>query len=288
MEIVDHDTIQHLLQTSGSPATIVAGGSSANTIKGLANLGHTCALVGKIGNDTAGKRFLESMAKKNIHSHHIVSTTPTGQIVCLVTPDGERTFKDFLGSGQEMRADDLKPELFQGVKLVHIEGYTILNGDLTLRAMQLAKEAKAKVSFDLACFEVVEQFKDKLMHLLENYVDIVFANAQEAMALTGVSAEESCRALHELCETAVVSLNKEGCFIANNGQKIRCHAYPVQPIDTTGAGDLFAAGILHGYLTGQPWERCAHYGALMGAEVVQVLGAEIPEERWKLLRTKIV
>ena len=187
-----------------------------------------------------------------------------------------------------MCSSDLKREFFEGVKLVHIEGYTLLRGDLTLKAMEMAKQAGAKVSFDLASFELAGSFKKEIIDMLTHHVDILFANADETRSLTGLTPDQGCSMLKDLCDIAVVSLNKDGCLIGHGPEVMHCIAYPVEPLDTTGAGDLFAAGFLHGYLTGQSLPRCAHYGALTAAEVVQVFGAEIPDETWQHLRKKIL
>lgn len=288
MEGVDYPTFQKILKQAGPRARLTSGGSGANTIKGLANLGHRCALVGKIGLDEAGETFKKSIEALGIYPHLIPSSTHTGQIACLITPDGERTFRDFFGASQELRVEDLKEEFFHGVKLVHIEGYTILNEELTRRAMQLAKKHGAKVSFDLASFELAQNYRKLMVKLLAQHVHILFANTPETRSLTGLDPERGCSVLRDLCDIAVVLMGKEGCWVGSHQQLIRCPAYPVNPLDTTGAGDLFAAGFLHGYLTGKNLHEAAHYGALAAAEVVQVFGAEIPPEIWKDLRTKIL
>lgn len=288
MKAVDYNTFCRIVENSGSKTNLKAGGSSANTIKGLARLGHSCAFVGKIGEDAAGQTFIKSIKESGVQPIMVQSSTPTGQLACLVTPDGERTFRDFLGASQEMSPDDLKPEMFTGVKLVHIEGYTLMNEALTQRAMELAKAAGAKVSFDLANFELVNQFRSHIIHLLSRHVDILFANTAETRMLTKRDPEQGCDVLKDLCDIVVILMGPEGCWIGHGFEKFRCFAYPVEPLDTTGAGDLFAAGFLHGYLTGQHLTECAHYGALAGAAVVQVFGAEIPEEIWEKLREQIL
>lgn len=288
MKTIDYPALTRLLTKTGTQASVRMGGSCANTIKGLAQLGHRCAFIGKVGDDSAGAAFSKSLKKSNVDSFLVNSPTPTGQLACLVTPDGERTFRDFLGASQEFSPEDLKPELFKGVKLVHIEGYTLMNEDVTLRAMELAKAAGAKVSFDLSNFELVKQFQYQIIHLLSRHVDILFANRDETRTLTKLDSEKGCCLLRDLCDVVVTLMGPEGCWIGQGSEQHRCLAYPVAPLDTTGAGDLFAAGFLHGYLTGRPLTECAHYGALAGAAVVQVFGAEIPDEQWEGLRHQIL
>jgi len=302
MEPTDHNSLLKIIQASQQTPFIIPGGSGANTIKGLTNLGHTCAIVGKIGTDDLGRLFEQEITNLGVQSLFLPTNTPTGQSLCLVTPNGERTMRSFLGASQEMTAVDLKPEFFRGVKLVHIEGHSLLNGSLAVRAMELAKEVGAKISFDLGSFEIVSLYKETILSLLERYVDIVFCNREEAEHLTGKSPEEACRELKEICLVAVVLMGKEGCWVGDrskngcaeengNGKRkdvFQCPAYPVTPIDTTGAGDLFASGFLHGFFNGEPLKECARYGALLGAAVVQVQGTKIPTDIWAQLKQKIV
>jgi sugar/nucleoside kinase (ribokinase family) len=285
---VDYWIFRSLLEESGAPVNLSIGGSSANTIKGLAHLGHQTAFVGKIGQDPAGEIFKKSLKELNITSLLLPANSPTGQLVCFVTPDGERSFRNFLGASQELQASDLTSTMFQNVKLVHIEGYTLLNHPLTEKAMQLAKEANALVSFDLSSFEITEDYRPEIIHLITHYVDILFANIDETKTLTHLPPEKGCDVLKDMCNIAVVMMGINGCWVGQDQSKIWCPAYPVHPIDTTGAGDLFAAGFLHGFLTGKSLPTCAHYGALTAAAVVKVYGAEIPKSAWEKLQKVIM
>lgn len=287
MVVVDYDTLSSIISKSGKEPLIIAGGSGANTIKGLANFGHQCALIGKIGSDDAAKQFLENMKALSITPLLRQSSTRTAQTVCLITPDGERTMRAFLGASQEMSSKDLDPSIFEGVSLVHIEGYSLLNEQLTLEAMKLAKSAGAQVSFDLGSFEVVNAHKKTIIDLLPKYVDVVFANRDEIRSLTQLTPEKGCEVLKDLCNTAVILLGKEGCIVGSGSKQVQCPAFAVDPVDTTGAGDLFASGFLHGYLQQLPLEECARYGALAGAAVVQVQGVDVPPHAWQQIKEKM-
>lgn len=288
MVVVDYRTFLAIITKSGAEPIIIAGGSGANTIKGLANFGHPCAIVGKIGSDDAARRFLESMKTLNVIPLFKKTETPTAQAVCLITPDGERTMRSFLGASQEMSQRDLDPNLFNGVKLVHIEGHSLHNEQLTQEAMKLAKNAGAKVSFDLGSFEVVDAHRQRIIDLLSRYVDIVFANRDEIRSLTRLDPDKGCSVLKDMCETAVILLGKEGCIVGSGYKQVNCPAFPVEPLDTTGAGDLFASGFLHGYLRNMPLEECARFGALAGAAVVQVQGVEIPSHGWEKIKKAVL
>ena len=280
MEPIDHETLERIVAGSGNQPTLVPGGSASNAIKGLSKFGEKCALMGKIGTDALGQLYTDTFEDWGIIPCFPESSSPTAQVLCMVTPDGERTMRSCLGASLEMHGDDLDPQAFEGVKLVHVEGYSMFNDALTERAMEYAKAAGAKISLDLASFEIVRTFKERYQGLLRDYVDILFANEDESHELTGLAEEDSCDALAELCEVSVVLMGKDGCWVRRGNDKVRCPAYCVEPIDTTGAGDLFASGFLHGYLQNKSLQECAHYGALAGAAVVQVLGAEVPAERW--------
>lgn len=284
MHPVDYDKLRKIVENSGQEPTYLPGGSGSNTINGLAQLGHSCGLVGKIGKDEIADRILESLSRLPIKPLYVETDTPTAQVVCLVTPDGERTGRSFLGASREMRANDLSPDIFNNVSLVHIEGYALMNGDLVNRAMMLAKRAGAKISFDLGSFEIVRTYKDHIKELLPRYVDVVFANADETRALTDFEPEMGGDILSELCPISVVLMGKNGCLIHQGSERIHCPAFPVEAIDTTGAGDLFASGFLHGYLAGRPLEECGRLGCLLGGEVVQVIGAAIPREGWERIK----
>lgn len=283
---VDWETFSRIMEYGRSQEVFIAsGGSAGNTIKGLASLGQKAAFFGKTGSDEMGKEYLSRMSSFGVIPLLIETHTPITQVAGLITPDGERTFRYFLGASQELTAEDLTPELFQNVSLVHIEVYALYNGNLVEKAMQLAKEAHALVSIDLGSFEVVRQFKERLLDLIVNYVDIVFSNEDEIRALTGLNPEEGGEFLKEICPIAIVKMGKEGCFVMSGETKFHSPAIPAKIVrDTTGAGDHFASGFLHGFLEERPLEECAYYGNLTGSAAVEVYGAEIPESKWEELR----
>jgi len=279
---IEEEQLRALIQRSGTKPAIVPGGSAANVIKGLARFGRKVSLLGRLGKDSIGAFYAEEMAKRNVFIETIFSEQPTAQLLYLVTADGQRTFRVFRGASSELSTRDLDHKHFSGVRIVHIEGYALFNGDLAERAMHLAKENNALVSFDLANFAVVQRFRPLIFHLLENYVDIVFCNEEEARVFSHTNEKEACKQLGYLCQVAVVCLGGRGCFVKKGKEFIYFPAYLIpSPLDTTGAGDLFASGFLHGLLSGKSIEECAHYGSLAGAAVIQELGAEISDSRWR-------
>lgn len=287
MEPVTYEQLERIVAASGSQSVFVPGGSARNTLHGLARFGEKCALVGMVGNDSRGKAYRKLLEEQGIVPLLLESPTPTAIVLSLVTPDGERTMRTFQGASVEIRGRHLDPRLFVGVKLVHLEGYALFNDDLVETAMRLAQEAGAKVSFDLASFEIVKAFRPHILYLLECYVDLIFCNEEEAKTLLGLKEEEACDRLAGLCEVAIVLMGRNGCWVRSGDQKKHCPAYPVEPLDTTGAGDLFSSGFLHGYMRGYPIEICAHYGAIAGRAVVEVMGPVIPHEAWEEIFQKL-
>lgn len=283
MEPIEYETLVEILGRCPKGGVEIAGGSCTNVIRGLAHLGQECGIIGRVGNDLPGQMVAQQLREIGVTPYYHQSDLPTGRVLSLVTPDGKRTCRTYLGASSTMTPELLDSALFEGVKLVHIEGYSLLYSGLTEKAMELAKKAGAKVSFDMASFEIAQQFHDQILDLLNGPIDIAFINEDEALALTEFNPEATCDVVRGMCEIAVVLMGKDGCWVGNGTQSRYCSAFPVTPLDTTGAGDCFAAGFLHGFLSGFSLEKCAKLGALAGRAVVQILGAELSGETWRSL-----
>lgn len=263
------------------PLKIVPGGSCANTLKGLSCLGQKTAFIGKVGKDEMADKFAQSLNVYNITSLLISSEKNTSQLASLVTPDGQRTMRCCLGAANDLKDHDIEDNPFIDIKHLHMDGYMLHNDNVVMKSAKLAKCLGASVSIDLASFEVVHTYKKLIQNLLGEYIDIVFANEAEAKALTGLDPEEACRTLQEQCPIAVILVGKDGCWVGCKGQVFHCPTTPLEVIDSTGAGDLFASGFLHGFLENLPLETCAKYGNLTGGACVITVGAELPKETWE-------
>lgn len=276
-------------QSKVQKSYVTAGGSCSNTIKGLSSLGHKCAFFGKLGQDEMGLKYCTSLCSYGIVPLCLSSQQSTQVCMCLISSDGDRTMRCYPGAANELTSDELTETLFQGVKLVHIEGYMLYCKDKTFvaTAMKLAKEAGAIVSFDLSSYDLIRLHKDRILEILTNYVDIVFANEDEVKELTGKASWEGCKALKEICPIAVVMIGCQGCIVGSGSLVHHSPAIPIKAIDTTGAGELFASGFLHGYLEGLSLERCAQAGNRTGAAVCEIYGAEIPQEKWTEIKTSL-
>lgn len=286
-QFIEWDTFNQILSLSPNLPKTAAGGSSANVIKGLAHLDQRCAFLGQIGTDPLSRQFAEEIKQRGITGLFFPSSQPSPRVLCLITPDGQRTMRFTNGYCSEMADIPLHFEFFKGVKLVHLDGYTLRSGNLAERVMKLASQAGATISFDLSSFEIIEEYHARIFSLISRYPCIIFTNEDEIRALTGFSSFEGCRKLQERCSIAVVMMGKEGCLVGHESEIIHSPASPVNPIDTTGAGDLFSCGFLFGYLKGYPIEKCAQIGNLLGAEVVQVEGAELSSGKWQEIKKKL-
>ncbi|NLN93312.1 MAG: adenosine kinase [Candidatus Hydrogenedens sp.] len=264
------------------------GGSAANTVCVLAQLGWPVALLGKMGRDADGEAYKKAfVALGGVEdSFKYDATRHTGRCLSLITPDGERTMRTDLGAAMFMEKEDLLPEDFEPCNHVHIEGYGLFNRDYFHFLLKSAKEAGCTVSIDMASFEVVRDSLDILPELLTDYVDMVFANEEEAEAFSGnADPEAGLKALAACSPVVAVKLGAEGALLHAQGEQCRVDAVPVaQLVDTTGAGDCWAAGFLHGYLKGWPLENCGRFASLVGAETVRCLGASPGAEGWERIR----
>jgi sugar/nucleoside kinase (ribokinase family) len=258
------------------------GGSAANTISGLARLGIGTGYIGKIGHDAYGTFFDGEMKTHGVATRMFFGRAQTGRALGFITPDSERTFATFLGSAVELEGSDLQAELFGGYDIFHVEGYLVQNHRLFETAVRLAKEAGLEVSLDLASHNVVRENIDFLQDIVTRYVDIVFANEEEAMAFSGKnSPQEALVTISPQCRIAVVKLGKNGSLIRQNDEHHRIGSIPAKAVDTTGAGDLYAAGFLYGLIHSYQLPVCGNIGALLSGKVVEVVGAKLDEQKWQ-------
>lgn len=282
MQLVDKTKSDEVVKgTKHLKSSLAAGGSAANTINGLAKLGASCGFIGKIGKDEMGRFFVNDMKNSGIEPFFIQSETESGRAVALVSPDSERTFATFLGASVELSDKDLKQADFKGYDYLHIEGYLVQNHALIEKALQLAKAEGLQVSLDLASYNVVEENLAFLQEMSKKYVDILFANEEEARAFTGESdPEKALDLIAESVAIAIVKVGKNGSFIKKDGKKYKVGVIKAVSIDTTGAGDLYAGGFLFGLMNDLSLEKAGEIGAVLSGNVIEVIGAKMDEQRW--------
>ncbi len=282
MQLVDDATIAKAMEsTRGLKQVLATGGSAANTTNGLSNLGIETSFIGKVGQDELGDFFRDDMKKNGINPMLLKGKSPTGKALALVSPDSERTFAVNLGAAIEMVPSDLTEEMFKGYNYFHIEGYLVQNHSLIEKALILAKNAGLEVSLDMASFNVVEANRDFLKKIITNYVDIVFANEDESKAFTGLSPEDSLDAFAELVKIAVVKVGSKGSMIKSGNEVHKVGVIKANPIDSTGAGDLYASGFLYGLSKGLGLKQCGSIGAVLSGKVIEVMGPKMTPNIWE-------
>lgn len=284
MQLVDGE-ISSMIKagTSDFKRNRVSGGSAANTIHGLAMLGMETGFIGSIGKDDTGDFFENDMKKAGVHTFLSRRNTVTGTAVALISPGSERTFATHLGAAVELDSNDLNEEYFLNCNILYMEGYLIFNKALVEKASRIAKKHNMKIALDLASYNVVDAKLSDFKEIIENYVDIVFANEEEAKSFTGLAPMEALKVISDLCEIAVIKVGKEGSLIKRGEELIKIGTISVECIDTTGAGDLYASGFLYGYAKGLPLDICGQYGSVLAGHVIEIVGARMDEKRWKTI-----
>jgi sugar/nucleoside kinase (ribokinase family) len=288
MQLVDGDKSK-LIQsgTAGFHKTYAPGGSAANTIHSISLLGAGAGFIGSIGRDETGEIFEKDFRNAGVKTFLLKRETPTGTSVSLVTPDTERTFATHLGAATELKASDLKQSDFKGFDILYMEGYLIINKELVIKACTIAKRLGMEIAIDLASYNVVEENLGTFRQVIENYTDILFANADEARAFTGMEAETALYRLSEICETAVVKVGAAGSLLKRGEEVVRIGTLPGKPVDTTGAGDQYASGFLYGMANNESLETCGLYGAILSGKVIETSGARITKDKWDEIRKLI-
>jgi sugar/nucleoside kinase (ribokinase family) len=279
MSLVDAARAFSLMQRLSAPLR-TSGGSAANTIAGLALLGSRVGYIGKVSPDTLGQAFVMAMRSLGVvfPTQASVGGCPTAHCIVLVTPDAQRTMCTYLGACVELGPEDIDVELIQSSQVTYLEGY--LWDPPRAReafhvAAQAAHAARRQVSLSLSDSFCVDRYRDGFREFVKQHVDLLFANESELTSLYGSRDVRSALQLAKAdCRTVAVTCGAAGCLVGHAGQVLEVAAEPVtRVVDTTGAGDLFAAGFLHGLSTGRPIRDCAVMGGIAAAEVISHFGA---------------
>ncbi|MCQ2285080.1 MAG: adenosine kinase [Bacteroidales bacterium] len=262
------------------------GGSTSNTIHGLARLGAPAGYIGKIGRDEMGEFFRREMRRFGVTPHLVESDVDTGIATTFISADAERTFATYLGAAAMMTPEELDAEVIGQYDCIHVEGYLIFNHDLILRVCQIAKEKGLRISMDMASYNIIEANYDFVKMLLTDYVDIIFANEEEAKAFTGKEGVEALNVLSEYCPIAIVKIGKDGSLIKMNGEITTIAPVDAVRRDTTGAGDIYASGFLYGLLNDYSAQKAGDLASYLSAKMIEVIGAKLPDEVWNDVKCK--
>jgi len=282
MQLVDKNRANKILQNTRTLKKVMSsGGSAANTIHGLAMLGVSTGYIGAVGKDEYGSYFQSDLENHQIKTFMNYRDTGTGYATAFISPDSERTFATYLGAALEIHADMLKENQFSAYDYFHFEGYLVPNNELVTKAILLAKEKGAKISIDMASYNIVEENLEFLKQIISEHVDIVFANEEEAKSLTGKEPVEALYDISEMCDIAVVKIGNKGSMIKQGKNIFKVGIIEANSIDTTGAGDLYASGFIYGLLKGYPLDKCGRIGALLSGKVIEVIGAKMDKACWE-------
>jgi sugar/nucleoside kinase (ribokinase family) len=279
MRLIDEDTAESLYADMG-PAIEISGGSAGNTAAGIASFGSRAAYFGKVKNDQLGEVFAHDLRAQGVHFDSLpaASGPATARSFILVTPDGERTMNTYLGACVNLTTADIHADAVASAQITYLEGYLWDRPEAKEAfqlAAQIARQAGRKTAITLSDSFCVDRHRDSFLALIRGHIDIVFANESEICSLYQTSDFESAREKARAdCPIAILTRSERGSVILQGDKTWTVPVYPVpRVVDATGAGDLFAAGFLHGLTSGKPLDVCARLGALAAAEVISHLGA---------------
>jgi sugar/nucleoside kinase (ribokinase family) len=281
MQLIDAERAEQVYRGLERPQ-ICSGGSAANTMVGLVSLGSRAAYIGKVADDELGHAFRSDMADVGVRFEVPAvksgGSAGTGRCIVLVTPDAQRTMMTSLGVSARLSVDDIDPELVAASKVTYLEGYLFDPPEAKaafVEAARLAHEAGGAVALTLSDTFCVDRHRSAFKDLVDHHVDILFANAEEAVSLVeAASLDEALRELTGRCRLVAVTRGAQGAVVLEGNRVHEVDAAPVERVvDTTGAGDLFAAGFLHGWCAGEAPAECGRIGAIAAAEVISHVGA---------------
>lgn len=279
MTLIDAAQAEALYAKMG-PGIEVSGGSAANTIAALASFGSKVGYIGKVAHDQLGNVFRHDIQATGVFFDTkplVVAGIPTARCMILVTPDAQRTMSTYLGACVQLTPDDIDDEMIRTAQVTYLEGYLFDREQAKqafIKAAETAHAAGRRVALSLSDPFCVDRHRSDFLRLVENHVDILFANEQEITSLyLQKNFEDVKGAISKNVEIAVLTRSEKGAVVLSDGQEISVPAAPVSKvIDTTGAGDQFAAGFLYGFTQGMDLAECGRLGALAAAEVISHIG----------------
>ena len=273
----------------------ISGGSSANTVVCLAEFGNNVQFIGRVKNDKFGNFFSTDIKKSNT----IFDTLPikngpsSAHSIIFITPDAQRTMCTYLGASVEFEPKDIKYNLIKKSKYLYLEGY-LWDGDSAknafLEAAKIAKESDTKIILSLSDSFCVDRHRESFLDLIENYIDIIFCNESEVLSLFKVNDLPSCKeSISSLCELVIITLGNKGSLVINKGESEEIKPLPLgKIIDTTGAGDLYAGGFIHGLINNYSLKKCGKIGSICAGHIITQLGSRSNTNLQNLLKKHLV
>lgn len=282
MTLVDDETQAKVLGEIGAEQTSrCAGGSAANTVMGVVDLGGKSAYVGKVAKDEIGDFFLSDMRDRGVEIEVPPSTEgDSGTSVILITDDAQRTMLTNLGVSISLDPGDVDEDEIKQSQYVYVEGY-LFSGDRTkaaaVHAIEVAKKHNVKVALTVSDAFLIDMVKDEFWDLIKGPVDLLFCNEIEAQNLTGIDDAIACaNEIHQHAANVALTLGANGSLLMHGGEVVPVEGVGVSAVDTTGAGDMYAAGLLYGITNGLTWKQAGHLASNVAARIVSQLGARLP------------
>ena len=277
MKLIDEEEFKNLLSSLTIEETI-SGGSVANSIVGLSQLGNNVGFIGKVNDDNLGDKYEEGLVKEKVNFLYSKKNEPlpTGTCLILITPDSERTMCTFLGTAGKINDQDINSNIVKKSEITFLEGYLWDEGE-PKKAFNKAIDNSNKVAMSLSDLFCVERHKDQFVHLVKNKLDIVFANEQEILALiNSTSFSDVVSFCKNLDKEIIITRGKNGAIAIRDNETFECSAMEnIKITDLTGAGDLFAAGYLHGIINNMTVEQSLKKGTELSSKIIQKIGARI-------------
>jgi len=274
-------------ELSLAEARVIPGGSSANTIHALANLEHKTAFIGAVGNDEHGKMFEDDMSGAGVFTDMIHKEGDTGKVLHLKTPDNTITRIGYTGVNDELTPDDLSDKYLSNYSHLLIDGYMVPNEDFVQALADTNDIQYMKVIFDLASSHIAEGHREFLKKFIKSTVDILFANDLEAFSYTNNEPERAIKSLAKDCEVVVIKKGDKGSLIQRGSEFYPIPTAPATVVESSGAGDLYAAGFLYGLLKNYHLTHCGKIGAFLASKILEVEGARLSADRWREIKKMI-
>ncbi len=273
----------------------ISGGSSANTIVGLAELGHNVQFIGRVKNDNFGNFFSTDIKKsKTIFNTPPIDEGPSSaHSIIFITPDAQRTMCTYLGASVEFEPKDVNYNSIKNSKYLYLEGYlwdSNLAKNAFLKAANIAKESNTKIILSLSDSFCVDRHRESFLDLIENYIDIVFCNESEVLSLFKENDLQRCKeSISSICELVIITLGSKGSLVINKGESEEIKPLQLgKIIDTTGAGDLYAGGFIHGLIKNYALKKCGEIGSICAGHIITQLGSRSNINLQKLIQSNLV
>lgn len=280
MQLIDAERSREILSSlEGKRIEITPGGSSANTLAGISMLGGRGIFLGKVGNDPHGDLYIRDTELSGVKAEISRHNSMTGHAITFITPDSERTFATHLGAALQLGRDDVREDHIKNSKILHIEGFLFEPPGLReacMKALEIAKKNRVMVSIDLSDPGLIDRIRPIFETVARDFANIIFVNEDEARAFTGSEQDKALEHLSTFCDIAIVKLGPQGSLIKSEGVVHRIPVFKTEVVNTNGAGDMYAAGMLYGLSRGFSLERSGTIGSFVSSKVVSQVGARFP------------